>query len=160
MDIHGVLPVAFRTKNVMIKCSCSDVNGTALGPIRWFDFSGTRIFHQVQHLYVPGTPYFTNNISDDKNVLVIPTFNDTYDGIYTCGVGTHFPPKPSVDINLIFGKQLNLNFISCYKLNIVYSILFCFLVHTCKSSFHSMIIILKLDTKILAPKSIIKYGIT
>ena len=99
----GVLPVPYGMQNVMIQCNCSDVIGIALDPIRWFYSNGSIIDHQTDH----GFPYFTR-APDDKNVvLVIPTFNDSYDGIYSCGFGKKFPPKePNLDISLTFGESL------------------------------------------------------
>ena len=74
-------------------------------PVRWFDPNGIRVIQQINNNYVLGTPYFTKT-SDDRNVvLVIPTFNDSYDGIYSCGFGKIFPPKEPVKVDLTFGEQ-------------------------------------------------------
>ena len=89
----------------MIQCSCSDVTDMISDPVRWFDPNGIRVIQQINNNYVLGTPYFTKT-SDDRNVvLVIPTFNDSYDGIYSCGFGKIFPPKEPVKVDLTFGEQ-------------------------------------------------------
>ena len=100
-----VFAIAYGTQNVMIQCNCSNVNGTVLDSIRWFDSEGLRVHHKLHHKYVSDTPHLMRT-HDDKNViLVVPILNDSYDGIYTCGVGKIFPPEePNIDIDLTFGK--------------------------------------------------------
>ena len=79
--------------NVTIQCNCSD-GGTALQPIRWFNPNGIRLLGTVHRRYVAGTPYFDRRPDDTNVVLVIPTLNATFAGIYTCGVGNTYPPGP------------------------------------------------------------------
>ena len=103
--VGKVFAIAYGTQNVMIQCNCSNVNGTALYFIRWFDSEGISIHHQTDHKYVPGIPHFLKAHNDKNVILVVPVFNDSYDGIYTCGVEKSFPSKePNIDIDLTFGK--------------------------------------------------------
>ena len=103
----GVL--ASGTENVTIQCNnCTDGNGT-LDRVRWYDPAGTKLFGQTNTNYVPGTPYFTR-VDDAENdiTLVIPTFNDSYDGIYTCGerVGEgELPGPPNAAVTLTTGGK-------------------------------------------------------
>ena len=101
----GIL--ANGTENVMIQCNCTDGDGMILEPITWYDPDGNRLLVRTHIRYVPGTPYY-NRVPDDNNIiLVIPTFTDPYDGIYTCGrrVNNHPPEAPFATVNLaISGK--------------------------------------------------------
>ena len=103
----GILPIG--TMNVTIQCNCTYYNGTLLNLVRWYDPDGTRLLVSDNRRYVAGTPYF-KRAPDDKNiVLVIPTFNDSYDGTYTCGMRVaHFnypPGPPNAAINLIINGE-------------------------------------------------------
>ena len=102
-DGKGV-EIAYGTQNVMIQCNCYNVNGKALSSVRWFDTNGIRIHYKTHNEYVSGAMYLMRS-TNHSVVLVIPIFNNSYDGIYTCGIGRNFPPKePNIDINLIFGE--------------------------------------------------------
>ena len=82
----GVLPNG--TENVMIRCNCSDDDGSVITPVKWYDPDGGRIFRLGTKYFIAGAPHFTRPSGDDDNrnvTLVIPTFNDSYDGNYTCG---------------------------------------------------------------------------
>ena len=93
----GILSVAYGTKNVTIQCSCSNVND-----LKWF---GPNTI--IDETFLPDAPYFTKNFDDKNIVLIIPTFNDSYDGNYSCGFGNSFPPKQPIDIYLTIGKYLH-----------------------------------------------------
>ena len=94
------------TVNVMIQCNCSDDVGAVLQPIRWFDPHGTRLVTTRHKQYVAGTPYIDRRPDDTNNVLVIPTFSDSYDGTYTCGIGNTYPPgAPNATILLTIGGK-------------------------------------------------------
>ena len=103
----GVLPIG--TENVMIQCNCSDENGTVCTNIKWFDPDGNRLARFGSDGFTAGTPHFTRASGDTINrniTLVIPTFNNSYDGTYTCGrksSGSLIPPTASV-ILTISGK--------------------------------------------------------
>ena len=82
----GVLPNG--TENVMIKCNCSDDDGSVITSVRWYGPDGSTVPRIGTNNFIAGTPHYTraSGDSDDRNVtLVIPTFNDSYDGNYTCG---------------------------------------------------------------------------
>ena len=77
--------LASGTENVMIQCSCTIYNDDV---VRWYDPGGSKLFLNESKNFIPDAPHFTrvNGPTDNRNIiLVIPTFNDTYDGIYTCG---------------------------------------------------------------------------
>ena len=103
----GVL--ASGTENVMIKCNCTDDNGTVTDIIRWYDPDNNRLLGSTNSRYAAGTPYYRRAPDDTNIILVIPTFNDSYDGIYTCGrkqnIGPPWPPNAAV-ILAIVGKLM------------------------------------------------------
>ena len=106
----GVL--ANGTENVMIRCNnCTDGNRT-LDRVRWYDPDRTRLMYISPwnaSYYVAGTPHFTRvNYADNDVILVIPTFNDSYDGTYICGERVdegQLPGQPNAAVTLtIDGK--------------------------------------------------------
>ena len=103
----GVL--ASGTVNVMIQCNCTDDDGTVVDMVRWYDPDGTRLIVSTHNRYVAGTPYYRREPDNTNIVLVIPTFNDSYDGTYTCGgkfnIGPPDLPNAAVDLT-IDGKLL------------------------------------------------------
>ena len=87
------------TKNVEIHCTCTDVNGMASNYVRWYDPDGEGVFERSYHKYVPGTPYFETTL--DNYALVIPIFNGSYDGVYTCEIVNNYSyVKPKATVNL------------------------------------------------------------
>ena len=77
--------LASGTENVMIQCSCTITNDEV---VRWYDPDGNQLVNNGSKNFIPGTPHYTRveGSTDDMNIiLVIPIFNDTYDGTYTCG---------------------------------------------------------------------------
>jgi len=86
------------TQNVMIKCRCVDDGGTLLRKVRWFFPNTTIVAKQTDP--PDDAPYRDN--SNRISTLVIPTFNDSYDGMYTCGVSEDnaYPPNPLTTITL------------------------------------------------------------
>ena len=71
------------TENVMIQCSCT------IEIVRWYDPTGLQLYNNASTDLIPGTPHYTRveGPTDNRNIiLVIPTFNDTYDGTYYCGI--------------------------------------------------------------------------
>ena len=104
--------LASGTENVMIQCSCT-INDRA--QIRWYNPDGSQIFYRKNKYYVNGTPYFTLNNNSNTNItLIIPTFNDSYDGTYNCGrkVNTKEFVAPSVAVVLYIAGELMINIIS------------------------------------------------
>ena len=80
--------------------------------VRWYDIN-TNYLVQSNHPtdYVAGSPYFIlgTTIGNVQNVtLVIPTFNDSYDGTYHCGIfvsNTEFT-SPSAAVTLTIGELM------------------------------------------------------
>ena len=103
----GVL--ASGTVNVTIRCKNCTGGNITLNRVRWYDPDGTRIISTVHKDYVPGTPHFTTfNGAGNDIILVIPTFNDSYDGTYTCGrrVDSGPPEPPNAVVTLTIGKLM------------------------------------------------------
>ena len=96
------------TTDVRIQCTCA----VTMGNIRWYDINANFLV-QLTHLteYVDGSPYFIlgATIGNVQNVtLVIPTFNDFYDGTYNCGIfvsNTEFT-SPSAAVTLTIGELM------------------------------------------------------
>ena len=91
-----------------IRCNCTDNNGTVVNPVRWYDPNGTRLVTSGHNIYVPGTPYYRRAPNNANVALVIPAFNESYNGTYTCGgkVNRGPPDPPSAAINLTIGGKL------------------------------------------------------
>ena len=104
----GVLPNG--TENVMIRCNCSDENGTVITKVIWHDPNGERLFRIGTGSFIAGTPHFIRATGDSNNrniTLVIPTFNDSYDGSYTCGRrrGNNDLQVPTTTVSLTIGSK-------------------------------------------------------
>ena len=105
----GVLPIG--TENVMIQCNCSNVDGRVITTLRWFDPDGNIVPRFGTDSFIAGTPHFTRASGDTNNrniTLVIPTFNDSYDGNYNCGrrVGDSLR-APTVTVSLTIDSELS-----------------------------------------------------
>ena len=103
--------IANGTMNVMIQCNCTENDGTAVGTVRWYDPHGTRLVSpQNTAKYNPDVPHFTRINNNDGNIiLVIPTFNDSYDGTYTCGrnaADRSALSSPTTDITLTISELM------------------------------------------------------
>ena len=98
----GVL--ASGTENVTIQCNCTNDDGTVVNEVRWYYSDGTRLLANTHNKYVAGTPYFRREPDDTNIVLVIPTFNDSYDDTYICGErmnrGPHGSPNAHVALTV------------------------------------------------------------
>ena len=107
----GALPSG--TENVMILCNnCIDGNGTVVDNLRWYDPAGTSLIVPTNSRFIPGTPHITRTTLNNLT-LVIPTFNDSYDGIYTCGnVSNGLTEPPNAAVNLTIGGELIINTIN------------------------------------------------
>ena len=103
----GVLSIAYGMTNVRIHCNCSAVSVMVLmSPINWFGPHGRVIGkrNETNLTDINDRNYFTEN-SDDRNVvLVIPVFNESYEGIYSCGFGNNSLLKHSINVDLAIGK--------------------------------------------------------
>ena len=96
------------TTNVRIQCVCTVTNDDQR--VRWYDIN-TQFLNQDTHInYVTGSPYYipsTTNPNTDAT-LVIPTFTDSYDGTYTCGIrvsNTEFTSS-SIAVTLTIGELM------------------------------------------------------
>ena len=91
----------------MIRCTCADDNGTVITNIRWWYPDESRISRiAIGGSSTASTPHFTRASGDNNNrniTLVIPTFNDSYDGNYTCrrkSDGSLISPTASVILTI------------------------------------------------------------
>ena len=100
----GVIPNG--TENVMIRCSCSEYDGSVITSVRWYKPDGNIVPRSETDSFIAGAPHYTrpSGDSDNRNVtLVIPTFNDSYDGNYICGrrsSGNLVPPITAVSLTI------------------------------------------------------------
>ena len=96
----GVLPNG--TKNVMIRCNCTNNDGAVVGIVRWYYPNGLIVRLFGSYKYFAGDPYRRADPDDANILLVIPTFNYFY-GTYTCGMRVHQrpPEQPNAAISLI-----------------------------------------------------------
>ena len=104
----GTLPSG--TENVMILCNnCIDGDGTVLDNLRWYDPAGTSLVIPGGNGYMAGAPHITRTVLNNVT-LVIPTFNDCYDGIYTCGrIRSGLTEPPNAAVNLTIGGKSIIN---------------------------------------------------
>ena len=89
------------TMNVRIHCVCTE------SIVRWYGPSTATILVQTHPDQVPGSPYVIRDSNTDIT-LVIPTFNDSYDGTYNCGIrvnDTSFT-SPSAAVTLTIGELM------------------------------------------------------
>ena len=105
----GVLPNG--TENVMIRCNCSEGDGSVITSVRWYGPDGNLVPRIGTGRFIAGAPHYTRPSGDNNNInitLVIPTFNDFYDGNYTCGRRYHYysPLPPTATVSLIIGGKL------------------------------------------------------
>ena len=96
------------TTDVRIQCVCPVANDDQR--VRWFDINTEFVIQSIHPRYVAGSPYFIpNNPNGATDVtLVIPTFTDSYDGTYNCGIrvyDTSFT-SPSAAVTLTIGELM------------------------------------------------------
>ena len=95
------------TTDVRIQCVCTGSSGV----VRWYDINTNFVRGSTNPNYVDGTPHFIRNNPNggDNNVtLIIPTFTDSYDGTYNCGIrdtDTSFN-DPSAAVTLTIGELM------------------------------------------------------
>ena len=95
------------TTNVRVQCVCT----TTI--VRWYDPSTAILFTRTHSSYVAGSPYVIRD-SFANITLVIPTFTDSYDGTYYCGIrvnNTYFT-SPSAAVTLTITSELMINTVS------------------------------------------------
>ena len=116
--------INYGTENVRIRCSCTESNGNAVSIVRWYDPAGTRLVSARNPAeFNANVPHFTrvngdqgNTVDNTDIILVIPTFNDSYDGMYTCGrevANREALTPPTADVMLTIISELMNNTISC-----------------------------------------------
>ena len=95
------------TVNVTIQCVCT-VTGDDQR-VRWYDINTQFLVRFGRSGHVAGSPYYMPNADPNTDVtLVIPTFTDSYDGTYNCGIrvsDTEFT-SPSVAVTLTIGELM------------------------------------------------------
>ena len=104
----GVVPIG--TENVMIRCVCLDDDGSEITNVRWHKPDGSTVPRIGTNRFIAGAPHFTraSGDSDNRNItLVIPTFNDSYDGNYICGRRSDDNLVPPITaVSLTIGGEL------------------------------------------------------
>ena len=88
-----------------MRCTCNEDDGTVITGIRWYDPDGKLVPRFGTYQFIVGAPHFIRpdgHFSNRNITLVIPTFTDSYDGIYTCGRRkfNHPPLPPTANVNL------------------------------------------------------------
>ena len=96
------------TTDVRIQCVCT-VTGDDQR-VRWYDINGNFLNQNTHMDYVAGSPYYIPNSPNGAIdvTLVIPTFTDSYDGTYNCGIfvnNTEFT-SPSAAVTLTIGELM------------------------------------------------------
>ena len=104
----GVLPNG--TEDMMIRCNCSDDDGSEITSVRWYNPDGSVVPRIDTNNFFPGAPHITRASGDNDNrniTLVIPKFTDSYDGNYTCGrrSGDNLVP-PMTTVSFTIGGEL------------------------------------------------------
>ena len=99
----------------MIQCNCTYDDGRVVDLVRWYDPDGTKLISAYNGRFDNSVPHFTR-VTDGNNsniILVIPTFNYSYNGTYTCGRRTfHFAdtlgtPNVAVTLTIVGGLMIN-----------------------------------------------------
>ena len=104
--------LASATDNVKIQCSCTINNDSDV--VRWYDPNGLQLLNNANENLIPGTPHYTRleGPTDNMNIiLVIPTFNDSYDGTYYCGIRVDNKTfkAPNASVVLTISGELMIN---------------------------------------------------
>ena len=96
--LHADGGINSGTSNVMVNCKCFDVN---YQQIRWY-FPGQR---KVTFSYAESEdlPYVING------TLIIPIFNNSYQGTYHCGVGNDSVFVANISLTLWTGMSVYLH---------------------------------------------------
>ena len=90
------------TVDVRIQCVCT----TTIA--RWYDPSLTVIATQTHPDHVAGSPYVIRESNNMDITLVIPTFTDSYNGTYYCGIRVtdNSFTSPSAAVTLTIGELM------------------------------------------------------
>ena len=127
--------IVYVTMNVRVQCSCTESGGTAVNTVRWYNPDGTRVVSAQNTVkFNPDALHFTRvNTNSDRNVIfVILTFNNSFNGRYTCGrnVADHLDlTTPTADITLTVIIESMINKIGCvlYICSSVVTLINCYL---------------------------------
>ena len=95
------------TTDVRIQCVCRGTNDDQR--VRWYDINSKFLVQSGHTSYVTGSPYLMLNNPGATNVtLVIPTFTDSYDGTYNCGIRVNDNQftSPSAAVTLTIGELM------------------------------------------------------
>ena len=91
------------TTDVRIQCVCTETI------VRWYNPSMTIIVTENHQDHGgPNSPYVIRDSNNMDITLVIPTFNDSFDGKYNCGIrvsNTEFT-SPSAAVTLTIGELM------------------------------------------------------
>ena len=92
------------TRDVTIECRCMNRKNKLINGIKWFFQNGSQVLNISS---VPtDAPYLMTRNNERVAILIIPLFNDTYKGNYTCGKGKSLPiGSPNTTIQLLPGKS-------------------------------------------------------
>ena len=109
--------INYGTTNVRIRCNCTESGGNTVSTVRWYDPAGTRLVSALNTArFNRNVPHFTRVDGTDSDIiLVIPTFNDSYAGRYTCGRNVADRAAltgPTADVILTIISELMINTIS------------------------------------------------
>ena len=95
------------TVNVRIQCVCT-INGNQHAT--WYDINAEILVQSLDSDYIAGSPYGQlGSTNGSANVtLVIPTFNDSFDGTYNCGIRVNENQftSPSAAVTLTIGELI------------------------------------------------------
>ena len=64
----GVLPNG--TENMMIRCNCSEDDGSVITTVRWYDPDGNLVPRIGGGRFIAGAPHFTRPDDDNRNVTL------------------------------------------------------------------------------------------
>ena len=100
------LVIVNGTVNVTIQCNnCMNINRT-LGTIRWYDPVMKRLLSPANRDFMADAPHFIRVVdANDDIILVIPTFNESHVGTYTCGDKNGPSGPPTATIMLTVGGR-------------------------------------------------------
>ena len=98
---------------MMIQCNCTYDDGRVVDPVRWYNSDGTKLMSSYRSWFDDSVPHFTRVTDDDDSniILVIPTFNYSNDGTYTCGrrtIGFAGTPNAAVTLTIVGGLMINI----------------------------------------------------
>ena len=100
----------------MIQCNCTYAGGRVVNIVKWYNPVDIRLISPEGDGFNANVPYFTRVTDGNSSniILVIPTFNYSYDGTYNCGrrINRHFSdilgtPNAAVTLTTVGGLMIN-----------------------------------------------------